>query len=64
MKVSKSIKIWGYPNAIPDVNPNRNSLAYAVNVFLCASRRGTSIAMYALEWSHAVLAIPSTVLVQ
>jgi hypothetical protein len=35
-----------------------NSLDYPVNVFLCAYRHGTSIVIYALEWSQAVLAAP------
>ena len=54
----------GYPKTLTDVNPTRNTLEYSVNVFLCASRRGTSVAIYALECSHAVLAVPRSVLVQ
>ena len=54
----------GYPKTLTDVNPTRNTLEYSVNVFLCASRRGTSVAIYALEWGHTVLAVPRSVLVQ
>jgi hypothetical protein len=39
-------------------------LDYPVNIFLCASRRGTSIAIYALEGSHAVLLASKSVLVE
>ena len=41
-----------------------NGLDYPVNVFLCASRGGTSIAICVLEWSHVVFAVPRCVVVE
>jgi len=51
-------------NAPTDVNPIINSLDYAVNIFLCSSRLGSSIAVFALEWSHAVLDDPTSLFVE
>jgi hypothetical protein len=62
-KYQNRLKIWGYQNVLPDVNPLENSLDYPVNVSLYVSRGGISIAIYTFEWNHAVLAAPRSVVV-